>query len=90
MWRVWLLFDPRRVLVGLFVFLFALALLIHFILLSTLAVQLDRGTDDEEAGGDGAADDGRPAPGSQADRGTAADGESRPVGSRRTGPPPNS
>ena len=35
MWRVWLLFDPRRVLVGLFVFLFVLALLIHFILLST-------------------------------------------------------
>jgi light-harvesting complex 1 alpha chain len=35
MWRVWLLFDPRRVLVGLFAFLFVLALLIHFILLST-------------------------------------------------------
>ena len=35
MWRVWLLFDPRRVLVGLFVFLFTLAVLIHFILLST-------------------------------------------------------
>jgi light-harvesting complex 1 alpha chain len=35
MWRVWLLFDPRRVLVALFVFLFVLALIIHFILLST-------------------------------------------------------
>ncbi len=35
MWKVWLLFDPRRVLVGLFTFLFVLALLIHFILLST-------------------------------------------------------
>ncbi len=35
MWRIWLLFDPRRVLVALFVFLFVLALLIHFILLST-------------------------------------------------------
>jgi light-harvesting complex 1 alpha chain len=35
MWRVWLLFDPRRVLVALGVFLFVLALLIHFILLST-------------------------------------------------------
>lgn len=35
MWKVWLLFDPRRVLVGLFVFLLVLALLIHFILLST-------------------------------------------------------
>lgn len=35
MWRIWLLFDPRRVLVALSVFLFTLALLIHFILLST-------------------------------------------------------
>jgi light-harvesting complex 1 alpha chain len=35
MWRIWLLFDPRRALVALFVFLFTLALLIHFILLST-------------------------------------------------------
>ena len=35
MWRVWLIFDPRRTLVALFTFLFVLALLIHFILLST-------------------------------------------------------
>lgn len=35
MWRVWLLFDPRRTLIALFTFLFTLALLIHFILLST-------------------------------------------------------
>jgi light-harvesting complex 1 alpha chain len=35
MWRIWLLFDPRRVLVALGTFLFALALLIHFVLLST-------------------------------------------------------
>jgi light-harvesting complex 1 alpha chain len=35
MWRVWLVFDPRRTLISLFTFLFALALLIHFILLST-------------------------------------------------------
>ncbi len=35
MWKVWLLFDPRRALIGLFTFLFILALLIHFILLST-------------------------------------------------------
>lgn len=35
MWKVWLLFDPRRSLVALFTFLFVLALLIHFILLST-------------------------------------------------------
>lgn len=35
MWRVWLLFDPRRALVALSIFLAVLALLIHFILLST-------------------------------------------------------
>jgi len=35
MWRIWLIFDPRRTLVALFTFLFVLALLIHFILLST-------------------------------------------------------
>jgi light-harvesting complex 1 alpha chain len=35
MWRMWLLFDPRRTLVALFTFLFALAIVIHFILLST-------------------------------------------------------
>ena len=35
MWKIWLLFDPRRALVALFAFLFVLALVIHFILLST-------------------------------------------------------
>ncbi|WP_419815832.1 light-harvesting antenna LH1, alpha subunit [Glacieibacterium sp.] len=35
MWRIWQIVDPRRALVALFVFLFVLALLIHFILLST-------------------------------------------------------
>lgn len=35
MYRIWLLFDPRRALVGLFAFLFVLAIVIHFILLST-------------------------------------------------------
>jgi light-harvesting complex 1 alpha chain len=35
MWRIWLLFDPRRTLVALAVFLFGLAVLIHFIVLST-------------------------------------------------------
>ena len=35
MWRIWQLFDPRQALVGLFTFLFALALVIHFVLLST-------------------------------------------------------
>ena len=35
MWRIWLLFDPRRALIGLFTFLLVLALLIHFILLAS-------------------------------------------------------
>lgn len=35
MWRLWLLFDPRRVIISLFTFLFALALVLHFIMLST-------------------------------------------------------
>ena len=35
MWRIWLVFDPRRVLVVQGVFLFSLAAMIHFILLST-------------------------------------------------------
>ena len=35
MWRSWLVFDPRRALVGLHVFLAVLAFTIHFILLST-------------------------------------------------------
>jgi light-harvesting complex 1 alpha chain len=35
MFRMWMLFDPRRALVALAIFLFVLALLIHFILLST-------------------------------------------------------
>ena len=35
MWRIWVLYDPRRALLGLFGFLLTLALIIHFILLST-------------------------------------------------------
>lgn len=35
MYRMWLIFDPRRTLIALFAFLMGLALLIHFILLST-------------------------------------------------------
>jgi light-harvesting complex 1 alpha chain len=35
MWRIWLIFDPRRIMIAMAVFLFALALFIHFILLST-------------------------------------------------------
>jgi light-harvesting complex 1 alpha chain len=35
MWQLWKIFDPRKTLVALFTFLFGLAILIHFILLST-------------------------------------------------------
>lgn len=35
MWKIWLLIDPRRVLIALFAFLLILALAIHMILLST-------------------------------------------------------
>ncbi len=35
MWRVWRLFDPLRALAAQAVFLFGLAAMIHFILLST-------------------------------------------------------
>jgi light-harvesting complex 1 alpha chain len=35
MWRMWQTFDGRRVLTALAIFLFVLAILIHFILLST-------------------------------------------------------
>ncbi len=34
MWKLWMVFDPRRTLVAMFTFLLVLALLIHFILLS--------------------------------------------------------
>lgn len=35
MWRIWLVFDPRKILVVQGVFLFALAVMIHLVLLST-------------------------------------------------------
>ena len=35
MHRLWMMFDPRQVMVGISAFLFTLALMIHFILLST-------------------------------------------------------
>ena len=35
MWKIWLMFDPRRSLIALVVFLAVLAFSIHFILLST-------------------------------------------------------
>lgn len=35
MWRIWRLFDPRRTLIAVAVFLFGLAIFIHLVLLST-------------------------------------------------------
>lgn len=35
MWRIWLLFDPRRALVGILTFAFLMVLLNHFVQLST-------------------------------------------------------
>lgn len=35
MHRIWMIFDPRRVMIALSTFLFLLAITIHFILLST-------------------------------------------------------
>lgn len=35
MYRIWMIFDPRRTLIALFIFLGVLAFTIHFILLST-------------------------------------------------------
>ena len=35
MHKIWMIFDPRRMLVANAIFLFTLAILIHFILLST-------------------------------------------------------
>jgi light-harvesting complex 1 alpha chain len=35
MYKIWLLFDPRRALIGILAFCFAMVLLIHFIVLSS-------------------------------------------------------
>lgn len=35
MWKMWMNFDPRRVIIGLHAMIAVLALLIHFILLSS-------------------------------------------------------
>jgi light-harvesting complex 1 alpha chain len=35
MWRIWLMFDPRRAMIAMAVFLAVLAFFIHFLLLST-------------------------------------------------------
>jgi light-harvesting complex 1 alpha chain len=51
MWRIWLLFDPRRTLIALFTFLFGLAIVIHFILLSTDRFNWIEGTSKAVAAG---------------------------------------
>ncbi|MEM7081604.1 MAG: light-harvesting antenna LH1, alpha subunit [Pseudomonadota bacterium] len=35
MWRIWLMFDPRRMMIALTVFLAVLAFFLHFLVLST-------------------------------------------------------
>lgn len=35
MWRVWLMFDPRRAVIGILAFCFAVVMMMHFIMLST-------------------------------------------------------
>jgi light-harvesting complex 1 alpha chain len=35
MYKIWLIFDPRKILMALFAFLIVLAIVIHMILLST-------------------------------------------------------
>ncbi len=35
MWKLWLIFDPRRALIAILVFAFAMVLFMHFIMLST-------------------------------------------------------
>jgi light-harvesting complex 1 alpha chain len=35
LYKLWQGFDPKRLMIGVFAFMFALALIIHFILLST-------------------------------------------------------
>jgi light-harvesting complex 1 alpha chain len=35
MWKVWLLFDPRRALIGILAFCFSMVMLMHFIVLSS-------------------------------------------------------
>ena len=41
-YKIWLIFDPRRVFVAQGVFLFLLAAMIHLVLLSTGSLQLVR------------------------------------------------
>jgi len=52
MHRIWMIFDPRRTLIALFTFLLVLALVIHFILLSTQRYNwIDEGRGGTAAGG---------------------------------------
>ncbi len=62
MWRMWQTFDPRRVLTALAIFLFTLAILIHFILLSTSRYNWLDGADQAPAAAAAAAPMAAPAP----------------------------
>ncbi len=83
--RLWLIFDPRRALIGLFGFLLVLALLIHFILLGTTKYNwLDHSTPAaaEAIGTYGTA----PAPGMIAPTGTVGQGAMAPMNSGQLTP----
>ena len=41
MWRIWLLFDPRRVLVAMTVALVTMVLMLHFIMISGPTYDID-------------------------------------------------
>jgi len=62
MWRMWQTFDPRRILTALAIFLFTLAILIHFILLSTSRYNWLDGADPAPAPAVAAAPAAAPAP----------------------------
>jgi light-harvesting complex 1 alpha chain len=51
MWRIWRLFDPVRAMVAQGIFLFALAAMIHLVLLSTPSFNWLDGPKARQAGG---------------------------------------
>ena len=51
MHQIWLMFDPRRVMVAMFGFLGVLAFVIHFILLSSQRLLVDRKRDADRRAG---------------------------------------
>jgi len=58
MWRLWQTFNPQRILSALAIFLFTLAVLIHFILLSTSRYNWLDGADPKPAAASALADTG--------------------------------